>query len=89
MADDTNSTSVRITNAQVYSEVRELKAIQIELVTEFRQIKDLPAQVREIRDEVHEVREEVASMRWVPKVALGALGAGIGAFITAVFGRMF
>jgi hypothetical protein len=37
---------------------------------------------------MHEVREEVASMRWVPKVALGALGAGIGAFITAIFGRV-
>jgi hypothetical protein len=88
MADETNQTSVRITNAQVYAEVMQLKAIQIELVTEFKQIKDLPAQVREIRDDMHEVREEVASMRWVPKVALGALGAGIGAFITAIFGRM-
>jgi hypothetical protein len=88
MADETNSTSVRITNAQVYSEVRELKAIQIELVTEFKQIKDLPAQVREIRDDMHEVREEVASMRWVPKVALGALGAGIGAFLTAIFSTL-
>jgi len=86
--EETNATSVRITNAQVYAEVMELKAIQIELVTEFRQIKDLPKQVREIRDEVHEVREEVASMRWVPKVALGALGAGIGAFLTAIFGRL-
>jgi len=85
MPDETNNTSIRITNAQVYAEVMELKAIQIELVTEFRQIKDLPKQVREIRDEVHEVREEVASMRWVPKVALGALGAGIGAFLTAIF----
>jgi hypothetical protein len=62
----------------------ELKSIQIELVTEFRQMKDLPQQVREIRTEMHEVREEVASMRWVPKVALGALGAGIAAFLTAV-----
>jgi hypothetical protein len=34
MADETHSTSVRITNAQVYAEVMELKAIQIELVTE-------------------------------------------------------
>jgi hypothetical protein len=85
MADDTNQTSVRITNAQVYHELMALKAIQIELVTEVKQIKDLPNQLREMRDDMHEVREEVASMRWVPKVALGALGAGIGAFITAIF----
>ncbi len=86
MPDETNShNSIRITNAQLYAEVMELKAIQIELVTEFRQMKDLPQQVREIRTEMHEVREEVASMRWVPKVALGALGAGIAAFLTAVF----
>ena len=88
MPDETNATSVRITNAQVYAEVMELKAIQIELVTEFRQIKDLPQQVRQIREDMHEVREEVASMRWVPKVALGALGAGIGAFLTAIFGSL-
>jgi len=88
MADETNQTSIRVTNAQVYAELMALKAIQIELVTEFKHIKDLPAQVREIRDDMHEVREEVASMRWVPKVALGALGAGIGAFITAIFGRV-
>jgi hypothetical protein len=88
MADETNANSIRVTNAQVYAEVMQLKAIQIELVTEFKQIKDLPAQVREIRDDMHEVREEVASMRWVPKVALGALGAGIGAFLTALF-RVF
>jgi hypothetical protein len=87
MSDESNNT-VRITNAQVYRELMELKSIQIELVTEFRQIKDLPGQVREIRDDMHEVREEVASMRWVPKVALGALGAGIGAFLTAIFSTL-
>ena len=84
MADETNTT-IRITNAQVYRELMELKAIQIEMVTEFRGIKDLPKQIAEVREDVHEVREEVASMRWVPKVALGALGAGIGAFLTAIF----
>jgi hypothetical protein len=87
MADETNS-SIRITNAQVYAELMEIKAIQIELVTEFRGMKDIPRQLRAMQAEVHEVKEEVASMRWVPKVALGALGAGIGAFITAIF-RVF
>jgi hypothetical protein len=83
---DENQT-VRITNAQVYAELMNIKAIQIELVTEFRGMKDLPKQLAEVKNEVHEVREEVASMRWVPKVALGALGAGIGAFLTAIATR--
>jgi hypothetical protein len=87
VAEETNQ-SVRITNAQVYAELMSIKAIQIELVTEFRGMKDLPKQLADVKKEVHEVREEVASMRWVPKVALGALGAGIGAFLTAI-ARMF
>jgi hypothetical protein len=45
MADETNS-SIRITNAQVYAELMEIKAIQIELVTEFRGMKDIPRQIR-------------------------------------------
>jgi hypothetical protein len=85
MADENQT--IRITNAQVYAELMEIKAIQIELVTEFRGMKDIPRQLRTMQAEVHEVKEEVASMRWVPKVALGALGAGIGAFITAIVSR--
>jgi hypothetical protein len=85
MADENQT--IRITNAQVYAELMEIKAIQIELVTEFRGMKDIPRQIRSMQAEVHEVKEEVASMRWVPKVALGALGAGIGAFITAIVSR--
>jgi hypothetical protein len=86
MADENQT--IRITNAQLYAEVMQLKAIQIELVTEVRQMRDLPNQVREVRDDMHQLREEVAGMRWVPKVALGALMAGIGAFLTALFGRI-
>jgi hypothetical protein len=86
--DETTNNAIRITNAQLYAEVMQLKAIQIELVTEVRQMKDLPERVREIREDMHEIREEVAAMRWVPKVAIGALLAGIGAFLTALFGRL-
>jgi hypothetical protein len=88
MPDETANNSIRITNAQLYAEVMQLKAIQIELVTEVRQMKDLPERVREIREDMHEIREEVAAMRWVPKVAIGALLAGISAFLTALFGRL-
>jgi hypothetical protein len=50
MADETNS--VRITNAQVYAEVMELKAIQIEAVTELRGMKNLPERVSAIEQEL-------------------------------------
>ena len=50
MADETNS--VRITNAQVYAEVMELKAIQIEAITELRGMKNLPDRVMAIENEL-------------------------------------
>ena len=50
MAEETNS--VRITNAQVYAEVMELKAIQIEAITELRNMKNLPDKVSAIENEL-------------------------------------
>jgi len=50
LADETNS--VRITNAQVYAEVMELKAIQIEAITELRGMKNLPDRVMAIENEL-------------------------------------
>lgn len=50
MAEETNS--VRITNAQVYAEVMELKAIQIEAITELRGMKNLPDKVSAIENEL-------------------------------------
>ena len=50
MADETNS--VRITNAQVYAELLEVKAIQIEAVTELRGMKNLPDRVMAIENEL-------------------------------------
>ena len=50
MADETNS--VRITNAQVYAELLEVKAIQIEAVTELRGMKNLPDRVMSIENEL-------------------------------------
>jgi len=50
MADETNS--VRITNAQVYAELLEVKAIQIEAVTELRGMKNLPEKVSAIESEL-------------------------------------
>jgi hypothetical protein len=50
MADETSS--VRITNAQVYAELLEVKAIQIEAVTELRGMKNLPDRVMAIENEL-------------------------------------
>jgi hypothetical protein len=50
LAEETNS--VRITNAQVYAEVMELKAIQIEAITELRGMKNLPDKVSAIENEL-------------------------------------
>jgi hypothetical protein len=50
LADETNS--VRITNAQVYAELLEVKAIQIEAVTELRGMKNLPDRVMSIENEL-------------------------------------
>jgi hypothetical protein len=50
LADETNS--VRITNAQVYAELLEVKAIQIEAVTELRGMKNLPDRVMAIENEL-------------------------------------
>jgi hypothetical protein len=50
MAEETSS--VRITNAQVYAELLEVKAIQIEAVTELRGMKNLPDRVMAIENEL-------------------------------------
>lgn len=50
MAEET--TSLRITNAQVYAELLEVKAIQIEAVTELRGMKNLPEKVSAIEQEI-------------------------------------
>lgn len=71
MADETHS--VRITNAQVYAEVMQLKAIQIEAVTELRGMKDLP-------DKVSAIETELARL----KVIAGLSYAAFAAILTGV-----
>jgi hypothetical protein len=71
MAEETNS--VRITNAQVYAELLEVKAIQIEAVTELRGMKNLP-------DKVSAIEQELARL----KVIAGLSYAVFAAVLTAV-----
>ena len=66
MAEETNS--VRITNAQVYAEVMELKAIQIEAVTELRGMKNLP-------DKVAAIEQELARLKVIAGLAYSVFAA--------------
>jgi hypothetical protein len=64
---------IRITNAQVYAELLEVKAIQIEAVTELRGMKNLP-------DKVAAIENELARL----KVIAGLSYAVFAAVLTAV-----
>jgi hypothetical protein len=78
MADDTG-TSVRITNLQVYNKLMEVNAVQIEMVAELRNLKELPQRL-------NEVEQKLARFEWIEKLAFTALGAGLAGFIAAVWG---
>jgi hypothetical protein len=75
MAEETNS--VRITNAQVYAEVMELKAIQIEAITELRGMKSLP-------DRVAGVEQEIARLKVIAGLAYAVFAAVLTGLVAAV-----
>lgn len=75
MADETNS--VRITNAQVYAELLEVKAIQIEAVTELRGMKNLP-------DKVSAIEQELARLKVIAGLAYGVFAAILAGIIAAI-----
>jgi hypothetical protein len=68
--EETNSqNSIRITNAQLYAEVMALKSIQIELVTEFRQMKNLPEKLSAIESELARLKV-IAGLSYVVFAAI-------------------
>ncbi len=75
MADETNS--VRITNAQVYAELLEVKAIQIEAVTELRGMKNLP-------DKIAAIEQELARLKVIAGLAYAVFGAVLAGVVAAV-----
>jgi hypothetical protein len=75
MADETNS--VRITNAQVYAELLEVKAIQIEAVTELRGMKNLP-------DRVAAVEQDIARLKVIAGLAYAVFGAVLTGVVAAL-----
>lgn len=77
MPDETSS--VRITNAQVYEKLLEINDVQIEMVAELRGLKYLPSKVSEIDNRLSRVE-------LVAKLVYGVYGAVIGAIAVAVIG---
>jgi len=75
MADETNS--VRITNAQVYAELLEVKAIQIEAVTELRGMKNLP-------EKVSAIEQELARLKVIAGLAYAVFAAVLTGVVAAV-----
>ena len=75
MADETNS--VRITNAQVYAELLEVKAIQLEAVIELRNMKNLP-------EKVSAIEQEIARLKVIAGLTYGVFAAVLTGVVAVV-----
>jgi len=71
-------TGVRITQRDIYEKLIEVQAIQIELVAEIKNLKDLP-------NRMNRVEQKLARFEWIEKLAFSALGAGLSGFIAALW----
>jgi hypothetical protein len=71
-------TGVRITQRDIYEKLIELQAVQIELVSDIKNLKDLPARM-------NRVEQKLARMEWIEKLVFTALGSGITGFIAALW----
>ena len=76
MADET--TGVRITQRDIYEKLIELQAVQIELVTDIKNLKDLP-------NRMNAVEQKLARFEWIERLAFAALGAGLSGFVAALW----
>jgi hypothetical protein len=72
------TSSVRITQKDIYEKLLELQAIQIEIVADIKNLKDLPARM-------NRVEQKLARMEWIEKLVFTALGSGITGFIAALW----
>jgi hypothetical protein len=75
MADENNT--IRITNAQVYAELLEVKAIQLEAVIELRNMKNLP-------DKIATIENELARLKVIAGLAYGMFAAVLAGVVAAV-----
>ena len=76
MPEETSS-SIRITNVQVYEKLIEVSNTQIEMVAELRGLKHLPNKVAELDNRLGKVE-------LIAKLVYGAYGAALGAIAVAV-----
>lgn len=72
------TTSVRITQKDIYEKLLELQSIQIEIVADIKNLKDLP-------NRMNKVEQRLARFEWIEKLAFSALGAGLGGFVAALW----
>lgn len=79
MAEET--TGVRITQRDIYEKLIELQAVQIELVSDIKNLKDLP-------NRMNRVEQKLARFEWIEKLAFSALGAGLSGFVAALWALM-
>jgi hypothetical protein len=73
--------SVRITQAQIYEKLLEINAVQIEMVSEIKGLRDLP-------NRMNAVEQKVARFEWIEKLAFTALGSGVTGFVAALWGLL-
>lgn len=79
MADETHG--VRITQRDIYEKLVELQAVQIELVADIKNLKDLP-------NRMNRVEQKLARFEWIEKLSFSALGAGLSGFVAAIWGLL-
>jgi hypothetical protein len=72
------TTGVRITQKDIYEKLLELQAVQIELVSDIKNLKDLPMRM-------NRVEQKLARMEWIEKLVFTALGAGVTGFVAALW----
>jgi hypothetical protein len=77
MPDETTG-AVRITQRDIYEKLVELQAVQIEIVADIKNLKDLP-------NRMNAVEQKLARFEWIEKLAFSALGAGLSGFIAALW----
>lgn len=76
MADET--TGVRITQRDIYEKLIEVNAVQIEMLADIKQLKDLP-------NRVNQIEQKLARFEWIEKLAFTAMGAGLSGFLAALW----
>lgn len=78
---DEQTGSVRVTQRDIYEKLLELQAVQIEIVADIKNLKDLP-------NRMNAVEQKLARFEWLEKLAFSALGAGLSGFIAALWSLM-